>query len=777
MVNSDGRVKWMAEAEAGGYREPERLHGKEIVLKKATRVPGLLDPDKSLAPSKAAEQFERMYGDLDISRDLLCNLFDESCKKSDDESQGNALAVYRSTTSSRDWVLYADGDSASELWARSLYADDSEASACALEFTTAVRQIETHAAHPGLACVRTDSMVALAKIDEQHLSLSAQIAGNVYDYGSVGGDQWTCHAAWSPWVASEIALASATGAVRLWDCATREETDVLSAANSRRQWSMCSFWNAPRVLLHANPTLLSSVDVRAKRSQCEFLNLKRSAFARPDEVLTAAAISALHPLHAIAASTHTLRVFDCRYTRQPLLAWALTNKSDPLVRLDSVMVGDHCVVAAAARSARVSVFDYSQTAVDSPFVSHAQSMPRLSSGSVHAMMDALAVDSSTDTADVRIMLDGLVLHAQDDTELLCLTHNILGGISAVPLRCSKNSASLNMLQESPDKRSRRCEEAWGHLRSSGIPFERVDLRKVYQYLVCGASGSGTVDSKPTSTPGDMARVGQPAIRNFAAKLTDGMSAHAAAAALATSMLGPARQRLDTELPSWTPAGQHIRDELIRRQISTTDNAVQLIESICDEPDMPIEPPVLPSPGQLDVTAREDLEQIFSTVYSSRRSLDRAATDMSLSEKRIYSEPLQSEDDLGAMLGNMPEHAQLLGEIWEDDSYPFEAILGNDAQTTQQPEVRRRRSKPPSTATSSLTQPPVLGWGVPSQHQQQSWSQPVANFFSQPIQGVASVPSQVHIPLVSSNLSIPFGARSQTQHSQPIKRKKPRKSGF
>ncbi|KAJ1864145.1 hypothetical protein LPJ73_000340 [Coemansia sp. RSA 2703] len=776
-VSSDGRLNWMAAAEAGGYRESRRFYGREVVLKKATRVPGLLDPDKSLAPSTAAEQFERMYGDLDISRDLLCNLFDESNKKLDDELQGNALAMFRSKASDRDWVLHADGDTGSELWARSLYADEASVSARAMEFTTAIRQIETHAVHTGLACVRTDSMVGLAKIDERHLSLSARIVGNAYDYGSVGGDQWTCHAAWSPWMASEFALASITGAVRLWDCATREETSVLSAVSSRRQWSMCAYWDSPRVLLHANTTLLSSIDVRAKHSQCEFLNLKQSPFARPDEVLTAAAISALHPMHAIVASTHMLRVFDRRYPRQPLLAWALTNITDPLVRLDSAMAGDHCVVAAATKSARVSIFEYSQPGADSPFVSHAQSMPRQPSGSVHSMMDALSVDLSANAADVRILLDGLTLHVQENSEVLCITHNTLGGISAVPLRCSKSSATLNVSPDPQDMRSYRREEAWGHLRSQGVPFERIDLRKVYQYLVCGALRSEPVISEPTSTPTAVLSDKVPAVQDVAASLTDGISAHAAAV-LVASTLGPFKQRLDTELPSWTAAGQHVRDELVLRPLSSTDNAVQLIESLRNKSYMPTESSVLSSLDPLDVTSREDLEQIFSTDYSCRSSLDRAAIDMALSEKRICNDSMESSDDLGAMLGNLPEHAQLLSEIWEDDSHQFEALLGNESQATHQPEVRRRKSRPPSTVASSLTQPPALGWGVSSQSQNQSWSQPVANFFSQPIPGVASISSQVHIPPVSSNISIPFGSSErQTQNSQPIKKKKPRKSGF
>ncbi|KAJ2354990.1 hypothetical protein GGF43_002949 [Coemansia sp. RSA 2618] len=174
-------------------------------------------------------------------------------------------------SSRREWAIYAGGECNSELWALPLpSAEDAALRDCgfwprepadmpiptsdadvrlSLEFTTPIRQIISHDSHPGRACVRTDSMVTLVDLIQRHSGSSriphvdANIAGSPYTYDT--GDRWTCHASWNARNASEIALASGTGCVRLWDYATSRDTLLRGADTDMQydiQWNCCDIY-------------------------------------------------------------------------------------------------------------------------------------------------------------------------------------------------------------------------------------------------------------------------------------------------------------------------------------------------------------------------------------------------------------------------------------------------------------------------------------------------------------------------------------------------------
>ncbi|KAJ2356721.1 hypothetical protein H4S01_006643, partial [Coemansia sp. RSA 2610] len=239
--------------------------------------------------------------------------------------------------------------------------------------------------------------------------LEACIDGSPYTYDA--GDRWTCHASWNPWCSSEYALASGTGCIRLWDCATDRGT-VLKAANPSIdydiQWNSCEYWSCPRQLLCASPTELTVLDARATAVRTTLMSLKESPFAYRGEAFTAICPSALHPLHAVAASTHAIRVFDQRYPKQPIIAWEHGwVPFDPPVYLESTRLSDYTqgsaagIFAATERSARVYSYIYGQGANDQPYTSLSQHLlrPTTSAANVFETIQVpLAIDPH-DTLD------------------------------------------------------------------------------------------------------------------------------------------------------------------------------------------------------------------------------------------------------------------------------------------------------------------------------------------------------------------------------------------
>ncbi|KAJ2662647.1 TATA box-binding protein-associated factor RNA polymerase I subunit C [Coemansia sp. RSA 1200] len=322
-------------------------------------------------------------------------------------------------------VLYPGGECGSELWAIQLLPDNgvhyapykhdlesfSPNVGPAIEFTTAIRQIAARDMHPGFACVRTDSMVTIVQVTEAYNSsglnarIHANIVGEPYTYDN--GDQWTTHVSWSPWDVSELALASATGAVRLWDCSRGIQTEIKgrdSAIRNKLQWNCCEYWNSPRHFLCASPDLAYYLDSRAGLANpTPLLSLDQSAFAFSNERITTVLPSALNPMHAIVASTHALRVFDQRYPGKPVIAWSMAHmQDDPPVYLHSEQLSNYedgkaaIILTTSKMSTQTLSFVYGKHSRDSPYVSLEQGMLKsvTSTSTIReTIQDPLAIDS------------------------------------------------------------------------------------------------------------------------------------------------------------------------------------------------------------------------------------------------------------------------------------------------------------------------------------------------------------------------------------------------
>ncbi|KAJ2025060.1 hypothetical protein IWW57_003516 [Coemansia sp. S610] len=332
-------------------------------------------------------------------------------------------------SSHRMWALYPGGDCNSELWALPLPTTDDRHGEFpslryrarandlsrrvevkpSIEFARTIRQVITREAHPGFACVRTDNMVSLLSLAQRHLppdwvpEVEVSVAGLPYLYDR--GDKWTCHASWSPWTMSELALASGTGSVRLWDSDAGRATELKGSDISDRcdnQWNCCEYWNSPRSLLCANPDTLYMLDSRSGTSRTDIMSLVDSPFAATDELFTAICPSPLHPMQAIAASTHYIRVYDQRNLSQPVVAWRHNLSTyDPPIYLQACAIPQYedgvaaVVLAASEKSSRVASYVYGQHASDHPYVSIEQTMLKSSTKSAsvgEAIQDMLAID-------------------------------------------------------------------------------------------------------------------------------------------------------------------------------------------------------------------------------------------------------------------------------------------------------------------------------------------------------------------------------------------------
>ncbi|KAJ2887941.1 hypothetical protein FB639_000980 [Coemansia asiatica] len=827
-VGADGSVRWQAASAsnaAASKRDTKQLDlgRKASVLRAGTQVPGLLDLQGAPMPAEMVRQFERAHVELDLPRELLEELFRDPIDSAQVATQGSAIAVCRSAkgdfkhgadNESREWILFAGSETKSELWMQPLRSDMQSGAFCSMEFTTAIRQIRTHRAHLGLACVRTDSMAALVQMVSDDPQVTLQISGTPYDYGSRGADHWVCDAAWSPWMASEIALASATGDVRLWDCSAARETSAFAGRGPRRRWAACDYWGAPRVLLCADNTTLSCVDARANRMNTVFLDTTQSAFASAGEVITAAKASETHPLHAIAATTHYIRIYDRRYARQPLLAWEVPDPDDPPVRIESTDIGGRDIVFSATKSAQVSVFEYLQPMTDAPFVSGMQTVLDPPPTSLLAMQDALAIDPTIETMPVRTRLEGLALYTGTQGDTACLTLDVLGGIAAVQLGPSADGIlELGYSEDSVDVHRSRREYAWSLVRQCGLPFERADLRSVYRYLVEGPQTSSG-DSAIRSFMAERKRAKPDALKwhPSLAKVAGSLSADASAytaALLAATKMATKEQTLRIELPSWSSAGKDIYREALAQDASAAKDMAEFEDLLHKKAasstgNLAMETEDLPLDPEQDLyrSIRAALKQVFGRCSNSSsnnsnsesnsesssnskavlvdRALDRAAADIALSKMLIGSGSERTAEDLREKLGEMPEHAQLLDRIWSGASVPG---WSRSEQSLTQPSGSSRKRKPKplsSESRPSFTQPPALTRAP----EPESQAGRRAEYFSQPAPGVASAAPPIHVPsLVSASSSravhpsVRPSSGTTAKMSQGKKKTKPRKSGF
>ncbi|KAI8325567.1 hypothetical protein GQ54DRAFT_204385 [Martensiomyces pterosporus] len=503
--------------------------------------------------------------------------FQRDVKLGPDDRRGEQGLEYR-WSSHREWTLYAGGECGNELWAAPIPAagdsgemfpslrfrsgagqpaSDVDVQA-SIEFTTPVRQIIARNPHPGFACVRTASMVSLLSITQCYSSsnwtpyIKASIAGCPYSYDD--GDPWTCHVSWSPWTLSEAALASGGGYIRLWDFEAGRGSELKTGDGLEDydiQWNCCEYWNSPRHILCANPDELYFLDARAGSSKTSIMSIPDSAFAFDEEMFTAICPSAMHPMHAVAASTHAIRVFDQRYLKQPVVAWRHNNPlTDPPIHLQSSDLPQYsmgraaAIVAASEESSQIATFVYGQHSSDGPYISIEQSMLSTSTGTLsiqETVQEGLAIDPM-ENKDMTIgyshiprystpHLAGLAFHimpqgsgnASTATSAVCLVLDDLGTLIGHRLHVMPSAdsgivetpcdvvfrppmwQSVSMCGQSiidgmglsfmdKAKADARREMYWSELRKRSMQYERIDLQRVHRYLVQEMGTAGGASS-------------------------------------------------------------------------------------------------------------------------------------------------------------------------------------------------------------------------------------------------------------------------------------------
>ncbi|KAJ1799332.1 hypothetical protein LPJ59_001903 [Coemansia sp. RSA 2399] len=561
-------------------------------------------------------------------------------KRGIDEAHG-----YR-WSSNHKWVIYPGGECNSELWAMPLrveakashaqnkdspMADNLEAKP-AMEFTTAIRQVSARESHPGFACVRTDSMAALVRVTQvcdataRNSRVHAEVVGDPYSYDR--GDMWTTHVSWSPWNIPELALASGTGAVRLWDCSLGQQTELKTSDDMGLyglQWNCCEYWNSPRHLLCANPDKAYYLDCRAgKSSLTPLLSLEKSEFAVADERFTAAQPSALHPMQAIVASTHLLRVFDQRYPGKPVIAWSMPHmQSAPPVYLHSTLLSNYedgkaaAIFATAKASSQTYSFVYGQRDHDSPYISLEQGMLKSATSLStvrESIQDPLAIDSQEHNEMISacrfsggyptVPLAGFALslvaprvsRKKNGTlsmaslpEVVCISVDGLGKVvgrrlsiapsadaaspsnivTAVSSRWTDFKISdgaltdgMGLVLQSKESRDKYLDNAWAEIRKRALAYQRVDMQDIYRYLVAGDVVHAETRSKAaTDEIMSLGSLADGLVRVLPAIARNRKTAFELVSEILAGL--PAQTpRASTQLPSWSVAGTTLRRELL-----------------------------------------------------------------------------------------------------------------------------------------------------------------------------------------------------------------------
>ncbi|KAJ2725743.1 hypothetical protein GGI07_001111 [Coemansia sp. Benny D115] len=767
------------------------------MLQAATRMPGLLDaPTQTTGTSLASMvgQFETLHAEIDVSRTLLTELLEEGVRSGAQThfASGNATAVCCNLAGT-ELALFAGGEARTQLWAKNL---QSEASTKVLELTTPVRQICTRRAHSGIALLRTDSMAGLVRLGSltDARPAASRIAGYVYDYGC--GDARTCHAAWSPWMASEAALASANGTVRLWDFGTASEVLIESAedhATAARQWTSCDYLGSPRVLFKATAAALTSIDARAQRCRSLLLDVAQAPFVYANEAITAAVSCTHHPMHVAAASSRALRIVDRRFARQPILAWTVEADTSPAHLVSGVKDG-RGILLLATRGARVGVFECEAPHIDAPYVSCGQTILAMPPSPVHARQDALAIESLTDSPILDMALEGLALHMRADGSSLCVATDELGRVAALPIHPPAEGRDALPLvptrRSSSQAHNARREATWSQIRHCGAPYERIDLHEVYAYLV-GHPGSQAPETDPApkspsasaSAPASASASASalvPSSRPISASDTipEGSSAYVLSQH-AIARLAPQPKSLHNALPSWTPAGTRIRNAALQAAEQAPPKSIGDLVASLSASALIDEAPACSSSSSSSEQDRpqqallDALAQLFppcsrETSTLAQQALDRAATDATLCAKSVRTDTTQAPE-----LSGLASHARLLQMLWDDPSLS----LWGETTAARRPRQTHQQQHPTPPAASranprtTLTQLPQVARGAETQ--------PAALFYSQPTPALDAFSlASVAPPVAAASVAATASQRqARLSLSQKAKKKKSRKSGF
>ncbi|KAJ2909584.1 hypothetical protein GGI21_001737 [Coemansia aciculifera] len=370
------------------------------------------------------------------------------------------------------------------------------------------------------------------------------------------------------------------------------------------------------------------LDARTGCSRTDIMSLVDSPYAAPEELFTAACSSALHPMHAIAASTHYIRVFDQRYLAHPVVAWRHNlSTHDPPIYLQTCEIPQYedgqaaVILAASEQSSLVASYVYGQHAGDQPYVSIEQGMLKASTKSARigvAIQDLLAVDVS-ESPDMLLdfsyvpkhltaRLSGLSLQllprepkvGRASVDAVCMTADESGAVVGRRLlliprsrrqigsKPSRLKSTFNPVFKAPiwtdfrrkqgavvdgmglvlyDKahNDMRKEQFWAELRKRVVMYKRVDMRVPYRYLLGTTNATSANGLDPNNKDGWR--------DSFAIQLDNVAKTQVTASVsgldltiFANGALSNAPNIvLKSELPSWSASGEGIRDAFLLMQ--------------------------------------------------------------------------------------------------------------------------------------------------------------------------------------------------------------------
>ncbi|KAI7820100.1 hypothetical protein BX661DRAFT_173737 [Kickxella alabastrina] len=431
-ANAGAGVRWLAQSEPSA----QGVRQQARMLRAATHVPGLLEARAPPPAEEMVAHFERMHAALDIPRDLLLGLFGDAVSQPEPARTGSLVAVAGRR------ALFAGGPAGTQLWAQQLAAADA---ACVLEFAAPLRQPVGRGR--GGAGVVDRRRAAVGRGGR-----AADGAHGRRRRGRVGGLRVLGRAA-------RAADGHGRGSgLRRRACAAHGAGAAgrgRVAAHKRRRGA------------DGRGAVGAARDARGGRVDT------RAAAVRP-------------PLRAPAAA----RVGRRRAGRAGLCGHRRRGRPRRHRRGDACRERQRLRLCAAG----------TRRAAGSRRADGAA--PAAAVGTRHA---GRVRHRPFGPAAPRVPLAGIALSAAGDGPALCLALDALGGLAEMRLGGDAPSAArpgpgalpvVPASAESLRTHCRRREEAWERLRTSGAPFERLDLRPAYNELHRAAASAPASASAP-----------------------------------------------------------------------------------------------------------------------------------------------------------------------------------------------------------------------------------------------------------------------------------------
>ncbi|KAJ1680343.1 hypothetical protein EV182_000178 [Spiromyces aspiralis] len=201
-------------------------------------------------------------------------------------------------------------------------------------FMTPITEIKSIPSDPRLLAVRTRGGISMLATFESFAPsgaprIEAVTLPTQYSFGEA--NPWVINMSPNRWNVADMVLSSSDGSIHLWNY---NEMFVQTLRGPKdgggHEWGICEYWNSPMTLMAADGRSLAMLDSRAGPQCCATtlfsLEGERStdnvaATAYGHEYITAACPSEGHIMHALVATNKTLRIYDQRYAKRPVMSW------------------------------------------------------------------------------------------------------------------------------------------------------------------------------------------------------------------------------------------------------------------------------------------------------------------------------------------------------------------------------------------------------------------------------------------------------------------------